>query len=272
MIRLGLIGFPLVHSLSPVLHQAALRAAGLEGSYSLYAVESHNTDRLRELIDCVRTRDLTGLNVTIPHKRSLLPLLDALTSSARMICAVNTIYSLNGRVIGDNTDAPGFARDLDRFEATPASALVLGAGGAARAVAYALCNRACAVSVAARDIRQAQQLAGEFAGVTPLHLDADSLAGVHADLVVNATPVGMFPNLGETVWPADLPFPAGAMIYDLVYNPMETQLVRSARAAGLRAVTGLGMLIEQAALSFELWTGTHVQRDVLMDALAPSLY
>ncbi len=267
MMRLGLLGFPLEHSLSPVLHEAALQTAGLQGSYSLHPVRPGNTGALGNLVNCVRSGELTGLNVTIPHKQAVLPLLDVLTPSAERIGAVNTIYSRGRQVIGDNTDAPGFLADLERFAPGPASALVLGAGGAAAAVAYALWASNCRVTLAARRVEEAGQLARRFPGTKVVSMDVEELARTDAEVIVNATPVGMFPNVDENAWPDHLPFPVGAAIYDLVYNPAETRLVRTARAAGLRAITGLGMLVEQAVLAFEIWTGYTVPRAVLLRAL-----
>ncbi len=267
MIQLGLIGYPVEHSLSPALHEAALRASGLQGSYSLYLVRPGDVEALCHLIDRLRTGELTGLNMTIPHKQTIMPFLDVLTPSAEMIGAVNTIYIRDGSVIGDNTDAPGFLTDLDRFMPAPASALVLGAGGAARAVVYGLRNRGCSVSVAARRLEQAEQLAQQFAGVAAMDLKIQPLEEGRPDLIVNATPAGMSPSIHECPWPTGLAFPEGAAVYDLIYNPAETQLVRRARTAGLRATTGLGMLIEQARLAFELWTGHNVARELLADAV-----
>ncbi len=267
MIRLGLIGYPLEHSLSPALHEAALRASGLQGSYSLYPVCPGDVEGLDDLIHRVRTGELTGLNVTIPHKQAIIRFLDVLTSSADTIGAINTIYTRNGKVIGDNTDAPGFLTDLDRFMLPPTSALVLGAGGAARAIIYALRNGGCSISVAARRLEQAEQLAQRFPGIEVMELKAVALAKAQPDLIVNATPAGMFPAVDECPWPAGLAFPEGAVVYDLIYNPAETQLIRWAHKAGLRATTGLGMLIEQARLAFELWTGCKVDSRLLWDAV-----
>jgi shikimate dehydrogenase len=188
---------------------------------------------------------------------------------------VNTIWARDGRLIGDNTDAPGFLADLKR-SLNPLdghSALVLGAGGSARAVVYALLGNGWQVTVAARNVEQAMVLSRQFpeaAGrIALVELHAESLApmlNAHT-LIVNATPVGMSPDVNASPWPAGLDFPMHAAVYDLVYNPSETVLVRQARRAGLRAVTGLGMLIEQAALAFELWTGREVPRDVLFEAV-----
>ncbi len=267
MIRLGLIGYPVEHSLSPVLHETALRASGMVGQYSLFPVLPGDERMLVELIGRVRSRELSGLNVTIPHKRTAMQFVDELTPTAAAIGAVNTLYCRDDKAIGDNTDAPGFLKDLARFTTVPASAFVLGAGGAARAVVYALRARGCSIVVAARRPEKAAELARQFPGVHAISMTVEALERVNTDLIINATPAGMLPNLDECAWPACLAFPQGAAVYDLVYNPPETQLVRSARAAGLRATTGLGMLVEQAALAFQLWTGFLVDREVLLDAV-----
>ncbi len=267
MIRLGLIGYPVEHSLSPALHEAALRAASIQGRYSLFPVLPGDEQTLRELIDRLRSGELSGLNVTIPHKQAAMRFVDEATPTAAMIGAVNTLYTRDGRVVGDNTDAPGFLHDLERFVPIPASALVLGAGGAARAVIHALRSSGCLAWVAARRQGQAEELARHFAGLHAMSMGADALAIVNPDLIVNATPAGMSPNTDECPWPADLTFPGKAVLYDLIYNPPETRLIQSARAAGLRAKNGLGMLVEQAGLAFERWTGYRVDRDLLFNAV-----
>ncbi len=288
MIRLGLTGFPLTHSLSPRIHAAALRACGLSGAYDLYPIPPQDPAALQALLHRLRTGRLQGLNVTIPHKQTVLPYLDALTPAAQAIGAVNTILLEDGRLLGDNTDAPGFYHDLQRLPvplpalpqpgdltpaANPPQALVLGAGGSARAVVYALVSHGWQVQVLARRIQQAQALAALHpTRVTPhtfAHLPhLASRAPIH--LIVNTTPLGMLPNITETPWPASLPFPPGAAIYDLVYNPRNTRLIQQARAAGHAAISGLGMLIEQAALAFERWTGQRPPRHVLFAALEES--
>ncbi|MGE5249809.1 MAG: shikimate dehydrogenase [Bacteroidota bacterium] len=268
MIELGLLGYPLEHSFSPALHEAALRASGLDGRYSLYPVVRGDAVSLRDLVGRVRTGELRGLNVTIPHKQAIIPFLDGLTATARAVGAVNTIYLQEGRVWGDNTDTAGFAADLHKLGPTSGPALVLGAGGAARAVIHCLRSMGWAVTIAARRREQARELADQFAGVEALLLDAPGLQNARAGLIVNATPAGMFPDIEACPWPRGAPFPEEAAVYDLVYNPPETRLVREARAAGLRARSGLGMLIEQAALAFELWTGRKVEREVLHNVLA----
>ena len=271
MIKLGLIGYPLGHSLSPQIHQAALEACSLQGDYSLFPISPDDFDGLKALLACVRSGELTGLNVTIPHKQSVIPLLDELKPTARAIGAVNTISMQNGQLTGDNTDAPGFLADLRRFFTTETqrrgdakSGLVLGAGGSAHAVVYALVNDGWNVTVTARRKKQAEELAIHY-GLHTVRFSDLRLATF--DLIVNTTPLGMSPDVDESPWPAGLPFPANAAVYDLVYNPRQTRLVKDACASGLLATTGLGMLIEQAALAFEIWTGQNPPREILWDAV-----
>ena len=267
MIRLGLVGYPLEHSLSPALHQAALQAASLQGEYKLHPVRPGDVAALRHLVNRIRAGDITGLNVTIPHKQAIVPLLDELTPAAKAIGAVNTIYLKDGKTVGDNTDFAGFLADLLRWMPIPRTALVLGAGGAARAVTYALETMGCQVRVAARRARAASELCGHFANATAIELYAETLQGANADLLVNGTSAGMYPDIGTCAWPEGLRLPPAGGVHDLVYNPPETRLLKLARAEGLRATNGLGMLIEQASLSFDLWTGYRPSRDCLMDAI-----
>ena len=295
--RFGLVGFPLEHSLSPRLHRAALSAMGLDGEYRLFPVlpGADGGQRLADLLRQVRHGELHGLNVTIPHKQAVLPYLDGLTPATHAIGAVNTIFRQGYRLLGDNTDAPGFLADLEHFlhrhslsitksDCQP-YALLLGAGGAARAVAYALLASGWQVTIAARRLEQASQLVEDLKpselsdqptavsskppSITAISLDPSEIGNLISkiDLIVNATPLGMHPNLDTSPWPEGLAFPEGAALYDLVYNPSATALVRAAHAVGLPAATGRGMLIEQAALSLERWTGQVVSRQAMWEAI-----
>jgi len=274
MIRLGLIGFPLSHSLSPQIHSAALQSCGLEGDYSLFPVRPDDTQSLKDLLSRVRSGEIHGLNVTIPHKQNVIPLLDELTPTAKSIGAVNTIYLHHDRLIGENTDAQGFLLDLKKLLTTETwghgdlNALVLGAGGSARAVVYALVNDGWDVTIAARRMEQSQELVRQFRSVNAMEFNPQTLQRSNLQLIVNTTPVGMTPNIDRSPWPEKLPFPMNVAIYDLVYNPRETKLVRDARCQGLNATTGPGMLIEQAALAFEIWTGHKPPRDVMFKAVS----
>lgn len=275
MIHLGLIGYPLGHSLSPQIHTAALRACGLDGDYSLFPIHPEDKQSLSDLLARVRSGKLQGLNVTIPHKQNVMQFLDELTPTARSIGAVNTIYLHEGKLIGDNTDAPGFLYDSQRFLTTEtrrhgnSNALVLGAGGSARAVIYALLNDGWDITIAARRLEQAKELVTSFTRhqlkITNYPLSNIGLSNI--TLVINTTPVGMTPNIGQSPWPVDLPFPPQAAIYDLVYNPRETKVVKDACLQGLSATTGLGMLVEQAALAFETWTGHKPPRAAMLAAV-----
>ncbi len=272
----GLTGYPLGHSLSPILHARALAAAGLDGDYCLYPVPPtlSASQGLDDLLGRLRRGGLDGLNVTIPHKQAVLPLLDHLAPAARRIGAANLLYCCDGQLVGDNTDAAGFSLDLHRFleglTLPHNHALVLGAGGAARAVAADLQDEGWQVTIAARRPDQARALAENLlpgkGKAIPLAVEA--LARLkEISLVVNATPVGMAPDQNGSPWPEDLALPPGSAIYDLVYNPRETRLLQRAHAAGLIAAGGLGMLVEQAALSFERWTGRPAPRPAMRQAV-----
>ena len=268
--QLGLIGFPLGHSLSPKIHAAALKACGLQGTYSLFPISPDDKQGLHSLLARVRAGEIHGLNVTIPHKQNVIPLLDELTPTAKAIGAVNTIYLRDDKLIGDNTDAAGFLADLKKFMGgwrleIGNSALVLGAGGAARAVVYALLNDGWKVTLAVRRIEQAEQLSQSFPNHQLLITNYANLqlSREAFNLLVNTTPLGMSPNIETSPLPENTTLSKDTVVYDLVYNPRETRLVNDARAQGCSATTGLGMLIEQAALAFERWTGYTPPRDIL---------
>lgn len=273
--QLGLIGYPLAYSLSPKIHAAALKACGLLGTYSPFPIPPQDKQALQNLITRVRSGEIHGLNVTIPHKQNIIEFMDDLTPTAQAIGAVNTISMRGGKLIGDNTDAPGFLADLKRFLTMEAQrhgdskALVIGAGGSARAVVYALLNDGWNVIIAARRLEQAQQLAETFSNPQLQITGMDNLQSLISNftLLVNTTPLGMTPNIDQSPLPENLSLPSNAFVYDLVYNPRETKLVRNARAQGLNASTGLGMLIEQAALAFETWTGHNPPREVLYSSV-----
>jgi len=272
MIQLGLIGYPLEYSLSPRIHYAALQACELDGTYSLFPIHPEDKEGLKKLLTRVRTGEIKGLNVTIPHKQNVLPLMDELTPTAKSIGAVNTIYLRNNKLTGDNTDARGFLSDLKKFMNNTEleigkSALVLGAGGSARAVVYALLNEGWNITIAARRIDQAEELARQFANVKVMELNFQTFQPSNFQLIVNTTPLGMTPNIEQSPLPGNLSLPPHASIYDLVYNPRETKLVKDARSQGLNATTGLGMLVEQAVLAFELWTGHNLPGKILYDSV-----
>lgn len=262
----GLIGWPVSHSVSPAMHNAAFAALGLDWRYVLLPVDPALPGAVGDAVRGLRALGLRGINVTVPHKQAVLPFLDRVTPAAQAMRAVNTIIvTTDGALIGDNTDAPGFIADLRAHgvEAAGRRVLVLGAGGSARAIVYGLAQAgAQQIIIANRSVARAEQLLADlrpFLGVTAGAVVAlpDGLATVAAEvtLIVNCTSLGMTPHADTTPWPVDLPLRADQTVYDLVYNPAETRLLQQARASGAQAIGGLGMLIWQGALAFERWTG-----------------
>jgi shikimate dehydrogenase len=268
----GLIGDPVAHSMSPAMQNAAFRRLDLDYAYVPFRVES---SELGHAISAVRALHIRGLNVTIPHKLAVMPLLDRLDDLATRIGAVNTIVNDGGLLTGYNTDAPGFLQPLRqrRFEPSGKRVLILGSGGAARAVAFALMDGGATLTILNRTANRARELAAQlssqFGGqVTGGLLDNQNLAaGVGgADLVVNTTSVGMGGVSSGTPLPSELLRP-GLVVYDIVYNPVRTRLLREAETAGCVTVSGIDMLAWQGALAFERWTGRSAPVDLMREEI-----
>ena len=266
----GVIGWPVEHSLSPAIHNAAFDAMGMDWVYVPLPVAP---GALRPAADGLVSLGLRGANVTMPHKTDSAELADELSEEAQRLRAVNTLVVAGDRLHGHNTDAPGFDRFLRRdagFDPQGRSALVFGAGGAARAVALALAQAGAAeLRVAVREAARAADLLAAVDG-SSMRVDVmpiDEAPGVRADLVVNATPLGAD---GTTAPPLPLLGP-GVLVVDLLYRPALTPLQVAARDAGAGAFGGLGLLLHQAALSFELWTGTPAPLDVMSAAALAAL-
>jgi shikimate dehydrogenase len=249
----GIIGWPVSESISPAIHNAAFAALGLDWTYVPLPVPPNE---LPAAVSGLEALGFAGANVTMPHKTQAAALLGSLSEDAERLSAVNTIVVGPAGPVGHNTDAPGFDRFLRRdagFETEGRTALILGAGGVARACALALAlGGAKAVTVAARDATKVASLRSALDGLnTKVDVVAfDDAATAHVDLVVNATPLG---GAGEV-----LPVPSlhpGMLVVDLLYRPATTPLLEVAQAARCPALGGLGLLLHQAALSFELWTG-----------------
>ena len=263
MATVYLLGHPVAHSLSPAMHNAAFAALGLPHRYEARDVEP---ERLADVVEALRSEDVLGANVTIPHKEAALRLVDELADEARRIGAVNTIVRRSSRLVGDNTDGYGFARALAtaHVDVTGKDVLVLGAGGAARACVNAL-SAARTVLVAARGLDRASALA-QAAGMPARAMPwADARRTARIDVLVNATPLGLHGEdlLAEFSF-AELP----RIVVDLVPTRTETPLVRRAREAqDVRVVDGLSMLLHQAARSFTLWTGREAPLAVMRAAL-----
>ena len=247
----GVIGDPVRQSLSPVLHNAAYRELGLDWVYVAFEVPDGAT---RGALDAMRVLGLAGLSVTMPHKTAAAAHCDTLSADAAALRSVNTVSPGDaGRLVGDSTDGEGFLRSLRDAGHDPAGAsvVVLGAGGAARAVTRALGRAGARVVVCARK-PDAAAAAAELAGGTAVPWAERSRAAGAATFVVNATPIGM--GTEDLPLPLDALHP-GQVLADLVYHPLETALLRGARDRGAAVVDGLGMLVHQAALQIELWTG-----------------
>jgi shikimate dehydrogenase len=250
----AVIGNPVRHSLSPALHNAAFAALGLDWVYVAFEV-AEGPAAVRAALAGMGTLGIEGLNVPMPHKTAVAEAVDELTEAARALRAVNTVVrGANGRLVGHNTDGAGFVASLREAGHDPAGArcVVLGGGGAARAVVQALAA-AGATEVAVVNRTEARAIeAARLAGAAGRVAALDAVGG--ADVVVNATSVGMGADAGALpLDPARLR--RGQVVADLVYHPLDTALLGAARAAGATAVDGLGMLVHQAALAFELWTG-----------------
>ncbi|HEX5418134.1 MAG TPA: shikimate dehydrogenase [Chloroflexota bacterium] len=264
--RVGLIGYPIKHSISPRFQQAAFDAAGIAARYEAWEVPP---ERLGAVVDSLRAPDALGANVTIPHKQAVCAFLDAIDPVAAAIGAVNTIVRLEDRLVGYNTDAIGFISSLRADAGTELRGqrvAVIGAGGAARAVvAAALGQGAAAVVIAARRVEPAEAILADLAALNTrdsatqaISLDDAALLRAalgDAAILVNTTPVGMAHRADERDVPVSVTFlRADALVCDLIYNPPRTALLEAAAARGARTLNGLPMLVYQGAAAWELWT------------------
>ncbi|MBM4464912.1 MAG: shikimate dehydrogenase [Chloroflexi bacterium] len=269
----GLIGWPVEHSLSPAMHNSAFAALNLNWCYLPLPVPP---ERLGEAVAGLRALSFVGANVTVPHKEAVMCYLDEVTPQAQAIGAVNTIVVCGEKSIGYNTDWLGFLAALSEagFDPQGKRAVILGAGGAARAVVYALAQAGAQVTVLNRTLTRTQALVRDFSPPFPsallvsLPLNSQTLReqAAEAHLLVNTTPVGTWPEVDESIWPEDLALPGHLTVFDLVYNPRQTRLLQQAEAAGARSIGGLGMLVHQGAASFELWTGEKAPVEAMYEA------
>ncbi|MBN2471077.1 MAG: shikimate dehydrogenase [Anaerolineae bacterium] len=279
--QVGLIGWPVAHSISPHMFTAAFASLGMDWRYTAHAIAP---DDLQGGVERLLAQGLRGFNVTVPHKQAVLPLLTVIRPEAAAVGAVNTVIArADGTLEGTNTDVIGFSDDLLHHIGPPqagARALILGAGGAARAAAFALARQGYTVLVASRRQEQAGTLIRDVGAGLPddtanlQHLPWDDLPAASQDLrlIVNCTPVGMWPHAGATPWPEAVPLPRGVTVYDMIYRPAETVLLRQARAAGGQAISGLGMLVRQGAAAFTLWTGQAAPFDMMLQAAQEALH
>ena len=256
MKRYALIGHPLGHSLSPEIHRRLFALEGLDADYALLDIPP---EELASRADTLR--ELAAFNVTIPHKRAVIPLLDSLGDAARLFGAVNAVHNADGRLVGDNTDCGGFLRALGAHGVAIARDIcVLGAGGVGRMFALECARQGARVTVAVRE--SGRERASELAREAQEKLGAElSVRGIDAldgrfSLLINGTPVGMYPNTDACPVPPAL-LDGVDTVFDCVYNPSETLLLRHARERGVKAVGGMEMLVWQAAIAHEIWHGTR---------------
>ncbi len=277
----GIIGCPIRHSISPIFQQAALDYYGIDAIYEAWEVEPPS---LPEYIRQLRSLNTWGINVTVPHKEAVIPLLDRVNDFASAAGAVNTIINEDGNLVGHNTDGVGFLKALEdngHFQPQGRKVLVLGAGGSAKAVALALSSREVTeVAIANRTLERATRLA-EIISTHGTDVDAMSLTdstgtlvrkAAESDLIVNCTTLGMKYGLDEHSSPMrSEQIPATALVFDLVYNPIETPLLREAKRAGAATLGGLAMLVYQGAASFEMWTGKKAPVEIMLKVAKEAL-
>lgn len=248
MLLFGIIGHPLLHTLSPTLHNWAFGQLGIQASYHVWDTPP---DGLPAFMDALSTLPIHGLSVTIPHKEAVMHLVDKLTDNARETGAVNTLFWEGNTLWGDNTDIAGFMTPLTELGLRPGRALILGAGGAARAAVRGLTRDGWNVTLSARTADRARRLAEAFgAGTVPWEQRHETVP----DLLVNTTPLGMSgPFQSLSPWKESLR--GVSLVYDLVYNPKQTPLLTQALRDGAGALYGLPMFIHQGLAQFKRWTG-----------------
>lgn len=268
---MGLIGYPLSHSLSPLMHNQALSYLNFDGIYLPLP-----TPDLEIAIYAVRSFGWRGVNVTIPYKERVLPLLDRLTPEAEECGAVNLVINERGLLVGYNTDGEGFLDSLGAagFAVAGRRCTILGAGGAARAIALALARGgADSITIVNRTPARSEGIAGQIGKkyVLPVKLctwqEADRSVWRGTELLINTTPLGMYPDMDEMP-PVDLEsLPWDCLVADIVYNPVQTKLLKEAKRRGLNIVTGTGMLVYQGARSFELMTGLKPPVNIMFEVV-----
>lgn len=276
----GVFGYPVAHSASPPMHNAAFAHLGLDWVYVPFAVAPESIgDALRG----VRAMEMAGVNVTVPLKELAPAFMDDLTPRARLLGAVNTVVNTNGRLIGDSTDGPGFVAALEHAGATVGPnlrAVVLGAGGSSRAVVYALAHAGASVVLANRSANRAEAVAAHLTPHVPgtITLCSWDEAAIGdalqtADVLVNTTSVGMHPNPNEMPPVAASALRPGLLVSDLIYKPVETRLLALARQRGCQTQNGIEMLVRQGAFAFSHWTGVaDPPLDIMRQAVQAAVY
>ena len=273
----GILGYPVGHSLSPQMYTSAFRAAGFPNyNYILLPVQA---GKLYFAVEAIKALDFRGVNVTIPHKSTIMKFLDAIDADAMIIGAVNTVVNDGGILTGYNTDVSGFLAALAEVNFMPEDchAVILGAGGAARAVLWGLCKRrAECITIGARNQQKAEALANDFrsqGNVDGFEWNSDEFKEIiqTADILINTTPLGMFPHVDDMP-PVDLKLlPEGALVYDIIYNPAKTKFLRTAKELGYPTLDGLSMLLLQGREAYRLYTGETPDMKIMRRAVEKEL-
>lgn len=272
----GVIGHPIGHSLSPAMQNAGIRAAGLDCVYIAMPVRE---TELRQAVEGLKALGFEGFNVTIPHKQAVMAYLDEIDADARMIGAVNAVAIHDGRLIGYNTDMTGFLQGMHKHGFSPQgkNAVLLGAGGAARAIIWGLVKEGVqSLTIGVRNVPKVQAVAEYFRPHMDIHvLDWQSEAFgqrlQEAQLLINSTPLGMAPHV-DAMPPVDFGLVSReAFVYDIIYTPAETMFLRRAREHGCRTLNGEEMLVGQGAEAFRIWTGHHLPTEPMAQALRQCL-
>jgi len=274
----AVIGDPVEHSLSPEIHNSAFTESGLDFAYVAFHVRKGDIERA---VSGMRALGIRGLSVTIPHKVNIVPFLDHIDEVARNIGSINTVVNDEGYLVGYSTDGLGALRALQAEACDPAgrAVLLLGSGGAARAIAFSLATLTPPPAVTILGVEQDELLKLErdlrkrtslLVSAALLSDDALKEASQSSSLIVNATPVGMTPHVDHTVIPSELIRPDHS-VFDIVYTPFETRLLRETKTAGALAIPGIGMFVHQAAIQFELWTGKPAPLGVMTETVRKAL-
>ncbi len=254
----GVIGNPIRHSLSPILHNFFLKKMGLNGAYLAFEVKD-----LGAALQGIRGLEVRGVSVTSPFKTDVMVFLDEIDEVAQKIRAVNTILNREGKLTGFNTDWSGAIRVLkQRTDLKGKKVLLIGAGGASRAIGFGLEREGAKIFISNRSHKKGEEVASEIGG-----LFVSDPKGLHVDVLINTTPLGMYPKLEETPYPEEL-LCEGMIVMDVVYRPLETRLLRDARKRGCLLVHGLEMLLYQGVEQFEIWTGKRVKEEIIGEALS----
>jgi len=259
----GVVGYPIGHSLSPTMHNTGFSTMGLNAIYLAF-----QTKDIEGCVQGMRALNIRGMSVTLPHKSSVIPLLDEVEDMAERIGAVNTVVNEDGRLIGYNTDAVGALRALnERMELSGKRCLMIGAGGAARAIGFMLIEKGVELKVVNRSVERGKALAHSLA--CPF-IRLSELQEQIADLLIQTTPLGMNPEKGECLVPEQI-LRKDMVVMDIIYNPLETALLSMARARGCMTINGLSMFIHQGAEQFRLWTGLEPPISAMTHAVEEAL-